>query len=284
MFFKNFKVWETEFAGRKLSVETGKMAGLANASVMVRYGDTNVLCTVTASAKPREGVDFFPLSVDYEEKMYSVGRIPGSFQRREGRASEKAILTSRCIDRPIRPLFPKDLRNDCSVVATVMSNGGLFRALEKAGMKYETTSVGDRFVFECMEQNGYRLGGEQSGHIILRKYATTGDGLLTAIMLAEEIRDRKLPLSKLAEDVVPLPQKTKNVRVIDKASALNDPAVAEEYAKINTELGKNGRALLRASGTEPVVRIMLECETEEACDRYIARMYNVIKKKGHCRE
>ena len=121
MFFNIFKVWETEFAGRKLSVETGKMAGLANASVMVRYGDTNVLCTVTASAKPREGVDFFPLSVDYEEKMYSVGRIPGSFQRREGRASEKAILTSRCIDRPIRPLFPKDLRNDCSVVATVMS-------------------------------------------------------------------------------------------------------------------------------------------------------------------
>ncbi len=121
MFFKNFKVWETELAGRKLTLETGKMAGLANASIMARYGDTNVLCTVTASAKPREGVDFFPLSVDYEEKMYSVGRIPGSFQRREGRASEKAILTSRCIDRPIRPLFPKDLRNDCSVVATVMS-------------------------------------------------------------------------------------------------------------------------------------------------------------------
>lgn len=121
MFFKNFKVWETELAGRKLTLETGKMAGLANASVMARYGETNVLSTVTASAKPREGVDFFPLSVDYEEKMYSVGKIPGSFQRREGRASEKAILTSRCIDRPIRPLFPKDLRNDCSVVATVMS-------------------------------------------------------------------------------------------------------------------------------------------------------------------
>ena len=121
MFFKNFKVWETELAGRKLSIETGKMAGLANAAVMVRYGDTNILCTVTASAKPREGVDFFPLSVDYEEKMYSVGKIPGSFQRREGKASEKAILTSRCIDRPIRPLFPKDLRNDCTVVATVMS-------------------------------------------------------------------------------------------------------------------------------------------------------------------
>jgi len=121
MFFKNFKVWETELAGRKLTLETGKMAGLANASILARYGETEVLCTVTASAKPREGVDFFPLSVDYEEKMYSVGRIPGSFLRREGRASEKAILTSRCIDRPIRPLFPKDLRNDCSVVATVMS-------------------------------------------------------------------------------------------------------------------------------------------------------------------
>lgn len=121
MFFKNFKVWETELAGRKLTLETGKMAGLANASIMARYGETEVLCTVTASAKPREGVDFFPLLVDYEEKMYAVGKIPGSFLRREGRAGEKAILTSRCIDRPIRPLFPKDLRNDCSVVATVMS-------------------------------------------------------------------------------------------------------------------------------------------------------------------
>ncbi len=121
MFFKNFKTWETEFAGRKFVLETGKMAGLANAAFLARYGETEVLCTVTASAKPREGVDFFPLSVDYEEKMYSVGRIPGSFLRREGRAGEKAILTSRCIDRPIRPLFPKDLRNDCSVVATVMS-------------------------------------------------------------------------------------------------------------------------------------------------------------------
>ena len=121
MFFKNFKVWETELAGRKLTLETGKMAGLANASIMARYGETEVLCTVTASAKPREGVDFFPLSVDYEEKMYAVGKIPGSFLRREGRAGEKAILTSRWIDRPIRPLFPKDLRNDCSVVATVMS-------------------------------------------------------------------------------------------------------------------------------------------------------------------
>ncbi len=119
--FENYKVYETELAGRPLKLETGMMAGLANAAVMSCYGDTRVLCTVTASAKPREGVDFFPLSVDYEEKMYSVGRIPGSFTRREGKASDKAILASRCIDRPIRPLFPKDMRNDCSVVATVMS-------------------------------------------------------------------------------------------------------------------------------------------------------------------
>ncbi len=119
--FENYKVYETQLAGRPLKLETGMMAGLANAAIMACYGDTRVLCTVTASAKPREGVDFFPLSVDYEEKMYSVGRIPGSFTRREGRAGEKAILASRCIDRPIRPLFPKDMRNDCSVVATVMS-------------------------------------------------------------------------------------------------------------------------------------------------------------------
>ena len=119
--FENYKVYETTLAGRPLKLETGMMAQLANAAVMASYGETKVLCPVTASAKPREGVDFFPLSVDYEEKMYSVGRLPGSFTRREGRASDKAILASRCIDRPIRPLFPKDMRNDCSVVATVMS-------------------------------------------------------------------------------------------------------------------------------------------------------------------
>ena len=119
--FENYKVYETTLAGRPLKLETGKMAQLANAAILATYGETQVLCTVTASAKAREGVDFFPLSVDYEEKMYSVGRIPGSFTRREGKASDKAVLASRCIDRPIRPLFPKDMRNDCTVVATVMS-------------------------------------------------------------------------------------------------------------------------------------------------------------------
>ncbi len=119
--FENFKKFETTIAGRPFVVEVGKMAQLAGGSCLVRYGETNVLCTATMAPKPREGVDFFPLSVDYEEKLYAVGRIPGSFQRREGKASEKATLASRVIDRPIRPLFPKDMRNDVSVVATVMS-------------------------------------------------------------------------------------------------------------------------------------------------------------------
>ena len=119
--FEKFKKFETQLAGRPLVVETGKMAQLAGGSCLIRYGETEVMCTATMSAKPREGIDFFPLSVDYEEKLYAAGKIPGSFQRREGRPSEKAILASRVIDRPIRPLFPKDMRNDVGVVATVMS-------------------------------------------------------------------------------------------------------------------------------------------------------------------
>ena len=121
MTFDKYRVFETEFAGRKLKVETGKMTQLANGACLVTYGDTVVHVAVTASAKPREGVDFFPLSVDYEEKLYSVGRIPGSYLKREGRPSEHAILTSRVIDRPIRPLFDKSMRNDVSIVCTVMS-------------------------------------------------------------------------------------------------------------------------------------------------------------------
>ena len=116
-----FKVYETELAGRKISFETGKMAGFANGSVLVRYGDTVVLVNVVASKEPKEGIDFFPLSVDFEEKLYSVGKIPGGFTKREGKPGDKAILTSRAIDRPLRPLFPKDFRNDVCVVATVMS-------------------------------------------------------------------------------------------------------------------------------------------------------------------
>ena len=119
--FENFKRYETDFAGRPLVIETGKMAQLANGECLVRYGDTVVHVAATASAKPRDGIDFFPLSVDFEEKLYSVGKIPGSFLKREGRPSEKATLTCRVIDRPIRPLFPKDMRNDVAIVCTVMS-------------------------------------------------------------------------------------------------------------------------------------------------------------------
>ncbi|MBP0972495.1 MAG: polyribonucleotide nucleotidyltransferase, partial [Oscillospiraceae bacterium] len=119
--FENYRKFETTYAGRPLIVETGKTCELSNGSCWVRYGETTVMANVTASAKPRDGIDFFPLSVDYEERLYSVGRIPGSFTKREGKPTEKAILTSRMVDRPIRPLFPKDMRNDVSVVMTVLS-------------------------------------------------------------------------------------------------------------------------------------------------------------------
>ena len=119
--FENFHVYETEFAGKKISFETGKMCCLAGGSVLVRYGETTVLVNATASKKPRDGIDFLPLSVDFEEKLYSVGKIPGSFLKREGRPSDKAVLSSRVVDRPIRPLFPKDMRNDVTVVMTVLS-------------------------------------------------------------------------------------------------------------------------------------------------------------------
>ena len=140
-----FKTFETEFCGRPLVVETGKMAQLAGGSCLVRYGETVVHATATASAKPREGVDFFPLAVDYEEKLYAVGKIPGSFLKREGRPTEKAILASRCIDRPIRPLFPKDLRNDVAVVTTVMSvepdNDPVITAMIGASIAISISSV-----------------------------------------------------------------------------------------------------------------------------------------------
>ena len=116
-----YKTYSMDLSGRKLSVEIGRVAELANGEAIIRYGDTVVLVAVTASEKPRQGIDFFPLSIDYEEKLYAVGKIPGGFIKREGRPTEKAILTSRLIDRPIRPLFPKDYRNDVSVVATVLS-------------------------------------------------------------------------------------------------------------------------------------------------------------------
>ncbi len=166
-----------------------------------------------------------------------------------------------------------------TVVATVMSNTGLIQALEKEGIQCVRTSVGDRFIYECMQKNGYRLGGEQSGHIILKKYATTGDGLLTAIMIAEQMRDEKSTLSQLARPVVNLPQYTLNIRVTDKAAILNDPLVQQGLQEISERIGKNGRILLRESGTEPVIRIMVEYESLEGCKKYAESLAEIIEKQ-----
>ena len=168
-----------------------------------------------------------------------------------------------------------------TLVTTIMSNSGLFKALKQQGIQVVQTKVGDRFVFEKMQQEGYTLGGEQSGHIIIKKYATTGDGILTAIMVVEEVLSRKDKLSKLVAPVHLLPQKLKNVRVTDKNTVVNDEAVQAKFKEVNEEIGDNGRALLRQSGTEPVVRIMLECPTIKECDEYIEKIYNVIKKRGY---
>lgn len=172
------------------------------------------------------------------------------------------------------------LEND-TVVATIMSNSGLEKALKGIGVKLVRTKVGDRFVYERMSKDNFSLGGEQSGHIIIKKYATTGDGILTALMVTEEVVARKTSLSKLVSPVKLLPQKTVNVRVTNKADTLDDDAVKAKYDEVNKEIGDNGRVLLRQSGTEPVVRIMAECETLAECDKYIEKIYNVIKKRGY---
>ncbi len=168
-----------------------------------------------------------------------------------------------------------------TLVTTIMSNSGLTKALKQIGIKNVQTKVGDRFVFECMQKENYSIGGEQSGHIIIKKYATTGDGVLTAIMVTEEVLSRKEKLSKLVAPVHLLPQKLKNVRVTNKAAVVEDEVVKAKFAEVNKEIGDNGRALLRQSGTEPVVRIMLECNTIAECDEYIERIYQVIKKRGY---
>ena len=167
-----------------------------------------------------------------------------------------------------------------TVVTTVMSNMGLYRALEAAGMSYIQTTVGDRFVYEAMQEQGFGIGGEQSGHIILRKYATTGDGLLTAIMVMERMVESKLPLSKLAEPVIMYPQVTRNIPVPDKNAVLGHPAVKEKLAECNARLGGNGRMLLRSSGTEPVVRVMVEAANETTCEALVAEMVDLIKREG----
>ncbi len=181
-------------------------------------------------------------------------------------------------------LKSRDMLNGNTVVATVMSNSGFFASLKKLGIECEQTKVGDRFVYESMQNNNFSLGGEQSGHIILKKYATTGDGILTAIMLAEEMCDRKMSLAKLSENLMLYPQHLVNLRVKSKADVMNDAEVLAAKEEVNKLINGNGRALLRESGTEPVIRIMIEAETNKLCVEYAEMIAKVIKERGHLSE
>ncbi len=167
------------------------------------------------------------------------------------------------------------------IVTTVMSNFGLYKALDAVGIEYEKTAVGDKYVYENMVSNNYRIGGEQSGHIIFRKYATTGDGILTAIKMMEVVLEKKLPLSKLAEPVVTYPQVLKNVRVKDKKAAREDAAVQAAVSRVAEALGDEGRILVRESGTEPVIRVMVEADTLEKCQEYVDSVVRTIVERGH---
>ena len=167
-----------------------------------------------------------------------------------------------------------------TVVTTVMSNFGLRKAFDSMGISYEITDVGDKNVYECMAKHGYRLGGEQSGHVIFSKFANTGDGLITAIMLMELICGKEKPLSELLEGYKVFPQLLKNLRVRDKALAMQDPEALAATERVSRELGDGGRILVRASGTEPLVRVMVEAESDELCQRYVDEVASVIEKRG----
>ena len=172
------------------------------------------------------------------------------------------------------------LRNN-KIVTTVMSNLGLYQALDREGIGYDKTAVGDKYVYENMSQTGNCLGGEQSGHIIFSKYATTGDGILTSLKIMEVMLEKKETLSKLASEVTILPQVLKNVRVKDKTAAQEDADVQKEAAAVEAELGNRGRLLLRPSGTEPLIRVMVEAENTELCSQYIEKIVRVLEEKGH---
>ena len=174
--------------------------------------------------------------------------------------------------------------NHDTVVTTVMSNMGLYKAFDKVGISYEKTSVGDKYVNANMMEYGYSLGGEQSGHIIFSKYAVTGDGVLTSLMLMEVMLEKKEKLSKLREGLRIYPQLLKNVRVANKPAARQDPDVIAVAEQVEKELGEDGRLLLRESGTEPVIRVMVEAETEELCEKYVDRIVQVLHDKGHATE
>ena len=170
------------------------------------------------------------------------------------------------------------LSND-TIVTTVMSNLGLYKALDKIGIKYEKTAVGDKYVYENMLANGNCLGGEQSGHIIFSKHATTGDGILTSIMVMEAMIGSKKSLGSLASEVKIFPQLLKNVKVADKKAARENPAVVEAVEKAAAELGDDGRILVRESGTEPLIRVMVEAESDELCAKYVYDVIAVMKRQ-----
>ena len=180
-----------------------------------------------------------------------------------------------------RHLKQKGLLTDNMVVTTIMSNFGLYKAFARAGLQYKKTAVGDRYVYEEMKANDYLLGGEQSGHIIYRKYAHTGDGLITAILLMSVMIDTHLPLSVLSQDVTEYPQILKNVEVDDKESTLQDPAVKAAEEAAEKALSDRGRVLLRASGTEPVLRVMAEADTEELCLQCVDSIIEAMRVSGH---
>ena len=167
------------------------------------------------------------------------------------------------------------------VVTTVMSNFGLYKAFDAVGIEYEKTKVGDKYVYECMSENGYRIGGEQSGHIIFSKYATTGDGIITALKMMEVMLAKKKTLSELAAPLVIYPQVLKNIRVTDKTQAQDDADVKAAVEAVANALGADGRILVRESGTEPVVRVMVEAGSTEECEKYVDQVIDVIKSKGY---
>lgn len=170
--------------------------------------------------------------------------------------------------------------NGDTIVTTIMSNIGLYKACDKAGIKYEKTKVGDKYVYENMVQNNFMLGGEQSGHIIFSKHATTGDGILTSLMIMEVIMETKQSLAKLTEPVTIYPQLLKNVRVSDKKTARENPEVVKAVEAVADALGDDGRILVRESGTEPVIRVMVEATTDELCEQYVNQVIDVMEKEG----
>ena len=183
-----------------------------------------------------------------------------------------------------RYLKDKGELNNNTIVTTIMSNLGLYKALDKKGINYEKTAVGDKYVFENMMEHGHSIGGEQSGHIIFSKYATTGDGVLTSLMIMETILGRKVKLSELFHSLTIYPQLLVNVKVSSKDAVMNDADVVKQNDEIAAELGDDGRLLLRQSGTEPVIRVMVEAATDELCEKYVYKMVDLIKAKGYAVE